>query len=423
MEAVFMTQIGLDFSQNQILLIAGVLLTIGSLLIVVPILVSAIFKSPNRRIEGYGYQSLSLFQRLLIHCSGANIKIIEIIASTHPSEADRFTKIGGLILLIALYGAISGAFAINTINENNYLISILGGILWGIYVFSIDRLMISMMRSNWKIGMIRIVMAGFIALTISVPIELCLFEKEINAQHQDNVLAAKTEVSSQASHGKEIDKINSEIKELEDKIFKQQKKRDQAHKEMVNEAENPNRPGTGPLYEQKRQNYLTQQKELDSIRKRYESIINGNRKRIKQLLQDSEMQVNQNMSAKELSNGLLGRLECLSTLSKKYPSMFWGHWIIRILLMLIEISPVLVKMLAPESLYDKYLVNEEKRYQLQLDFYEALDREMFSQFDITPKTQNVRDLQDMKDQFATTLLGQYKTSRTQPLNAPSQVNF
>lgn len=414
---------GLEITQSQTLLIAGILLIIGVIFISVVAFVSQEYKffQPSQASD-YSATKLSLIQRILIYSAGANSQVIQKIAISYPPEADRYSKMGALVLLITIYATLSGIFAIKTLTSNS-VVYITSGVLWGCYIFSIDRLMLSFMRSKWYIGVVRIFMAGFISLTISVPIELCLFEKEISAQQQDALLADRTRVSAQASHQKEIDALNGEIKEFEYKISEQQTKRDEANKQMIAEAENQNRPGKGPLYGEKHDNYIFQVNELASIKAKYQPLIDEKRKQINNLLQDSQSQIDQNMAAKEVSNGLLARLEYLTSLTTKYASMWLGHWVIRILLLLIEISPVLVKMLTPESLYEQYLANEEKRYKLQMASYLAWDQQVFDQFSQAPNTQPIpQHLQNIKNQFATTILNQYQTSRTQPLNFSSQTN-
>ncbi len=159
---------------------------------------------------------LNGFKRFLIFSSGANFSVLNYC----PEETNKFASIGATILLTAILASLSGGYAFNFVFDNIF-ISSLFGVLWGIVIYNLDRYIVMSMRkaNSEKISSIikekdstnrksmisdkistlsntflmalpRIIIAIIIALTVSKPIELRLFnnriEKELgNIEKQD----------------------------------------------------------------------------------------------------------------------------------------------------------------------------------------------------------------------------------------------
>ena len=97
---------------------------------------------------------------------------------------------GGTIFFTACMAALSGGYAISTVFDNT-IISIIFGIFWGMLIFNLDRLIVNTMYSDGKVtiswqelvsGLPRIVMAIFLGIVISTPLELKIFEDAIDIQ-------------------------------------------------------------------------------------------------------------------------------------------------------------------------------------------------------------------------------------------------
>ena len=117
------------------------------------------------------------------HCSGADISILE----KYPSESVKYVGIGATIFFTGVFASIAGTYAVYTIFDNVYQ-SIAIGLLWGLMIFNLDRYIVSSMRKHKKRGRElimatpRIILALFISVVIAKPLELKVFEKEINAE-------------------------------------------------------------------------------------------------------------------------------------------------------------------------------------------------------------------------------------------------
>lgn len=138
-------------------------------------------------------------QHFLWYCATSNQEILK----ETPTEHNKHTLIGTLVLLTALFASVSGAFAMSYMFETQTYggyYAILFGLLWGFLIFSIDRLLISTIRkdtglqlkkhSNLKQGVmivLRFALAIVISVVITKPLELWLYKDQINAQIVDNV--------------------------------------------------------------------------------------------------------------------------------------------------------------------------------------------------------------------------------------------
>ncbi|MFN6036870.1 MAG: DUF4407 domain-containing protein, partial [Bacteroidota bacterium] len=128
----------------------------------------------------------SLLNELMWYCSGANKEIIRKCANDHS----KYFGIGGTILFTALMATLSGGYAFFTAFNSSGL-AICFGLFWGAMIFNLDRFIVNTMYTDNKhtisgleilSGLPRIIIAIFLGIVISYPLELKLFEDEINAR-------------------------------------------------------------------------------------------------------------------------------------------------------------------------------------------------------------------------------------------------
>lgn len=124
-------------------------------------------------------------------CAGVNKKVLRQC----PSDYAKYEGIGGTILFTALMACLSGGYAMNFV-FNDPWVAIAFGIFWGLLIFNLDRFIVNTMYSDgkhtisWgelKSGLPRIIMAIFLGIVISTPLELKIFYKEIDAQMQNDM--------------------------------------------------------------------------------------------------------------------------------------------------------------------------------------------------------------------------------------------
>ena len=117
-------------------------------------------------------------------CAGADRKILRQC----PTDYAKYAGIGGTILFTSLMAMLSGGYALYSIFHNVYAASGFG-LFWGLLIFNLDRFIVNTMYSDGKVtisrkefaaGLPRIIMAIFLGIVISTPLELKIFEDEIN---------------------------------------------------------------------------------------------------------------------------------------------------------------------------------------------------------------------------------------------------
>jgi hypothetical protein len=123
-------------------------------------------------------------KKILWWSSGANIEILEKI----PTEQNRYATIGLFVIITGLVAAIMGTYSFQPI-FNNSSISILIGLVWGIIVFNIERILVqnlffqeakSLQKTLKYIICLSIVIV--LSIVVTYPFILRMFSSEINQQ-------------------------------------------------------------------------------------------------------------------------------------------------------------------------------------------------------------------------------------------------
>lgn len=124
-------------------------------------------------------------------CAGVNRKVLRQC----PTDYAKYAGIGGTILFTALMAMLSGGYAIYMVFDSK-IVAICFGIFWGLLIFNLDRFIVNTMYSDGKhtiswgefiAGLPRIVIAIFLGIVISTPLELKIFEDEINVQIKEDI--------------------------------------------------------------------------------------------------------------------------------------------------------------------------------------------------------------------------------------------
>lgn len=131
-------------------------------------------------------------------CAGVNRKVLRQC----PTDYAKYAGIGGTILFTALMAMLSGGYALFTVFDNQET-AIAFGIFWGLLIFNLDRFIVNTMYSDGKVtiswrefycGLPRIIMAVFLGIVISTPLELKIFEDAIDIrieQDKDSLMMSK----------------------------------------------------------------------------------------------------------------------------------------------------------------------------------------------------------------------------------------
>ena len=131
----------------------------------------------------------SWINEFLWSCAGVNKQVLRQC----PSDYAKYAGIGGTILFTALMACFSGGYAL-TFVFGDWRIGAIFGIFWGLLIFNLDRFIVNTMYSDGKVtiswqelkaGLPRIIMALFLGIVISYPLELKLFDDEIQVKIEE----------------------------------------------------------------------------------------------------------------------------------------------------------------------------------------------------------------------------------------------
>ena len=329
-----------------------------------------------KRLIKYPFRKL---YQLFLWASGAELEILE--KASH--DKNKFFGIGGTIIFTALMASFAGGYAIYT-TFNNYFLAMFFGIFWGALIFNLDRYIVSTFgvgdgkRTISKQELIeaapRILMAIVLGFVIATPLELKLFEKSINEQIEQNVRIERQKLKNEASAENDplvvnwmtrinkLEKDNNNYQNVIDSKLKTYNKANQDQQDEWNNGKFSGKPGKGELWEELK---LKSDRALEDYQKyesEYTKKIANNTKEIESLNEKINKQVGLNLNESEKSKrvieqnrGLLVRLEALSEITSRHPTLLFAKWLITILFIFIEIAPILFKMMTERGTYDDIL--------------------------------------------------------------------
>ena len=313
-------------------------------------------------------------KEFLWQCAGANKSIL----TKCPSESSKFVGIGGTTFFTGIFAALAGGYALLTVFDS-YLVAIFFGSLWGLMIFNLDRFIVSSMRKNgspqqeWMTALPRIVLAVIISIVIAKPLELKIFEKEVESEialmiQED--LANQEQTVKQRFEGERAD-LQEEVQVLKAEIAAKASKRDELRQIAQQEADGTGgtmQRNAGPIYQIKKADADQVERELDELRQTNETRINELENQITGL--DNSQNAALSQVQESQLTGLASRIEALDRLTKKSEAINIAHLFILLLFLAVETAPIFVKLISQRGPYDFVLKQEE--YGFEAAYYEDL---------------------------------------------------
>lgn len=316
---------------------------------------------------------INWFQKFLLICSGANIHIIR----KTPSEWNKFAGIGGIVLFTAIFATLSAAYAMYTIFDNLWT-SIGFGILWGLMIFNLDRYIVSSIKKTgtwWNqilMAIPRLILATFLGIIISKPLELKIFEKEVNKQLNTIIQRNKTELQKQMN-GRILQQsgpFETEKKQISEKIAQYQKSYDSAAVELEKEilgkqsGMTSGKVGFGTNAKRKQELKDQRKQDLENYQKQIAPRLDYLDKEISKVYTNLETERKSTETFEDKFNGFAARLQALDELGKNSAIIATAAAFIMGLFICLEISPVLVKLISAVGPYDHLLEKTENDFRL-----------------------------------------------------------
>lgn len=323
-------------------------------------------KSNNEELENIKWGGF--LNEFLWICCGVNRKVLRQC----PTDYAKYAGMGGTILFTALMACLSGSYALYTVFESKTT-AIAFGIFWGALIFNLDRFIVNTMYSDGKVtiswreftsGLPRIIMAIFLGIVISTPLEMKIFEDRIDSQLvKDNIMrtnATRQEVTKgNTSLIQRRDKLESEHKAIEQRLAV-------ANEELKKEGKGSalsGKAGHGLIYKDKERNLSAIEKELQT----WETTHAVELKEIREQIAINTDKANRDIEKGNEEKGFCVRYEAFSHLKSESTELSIVSLVIMLLFIIIETAPTFFKMMIASGPYDDMLRAEMYRVRVLAD--------------------------------------------------------
>lgn len=348
-------------------------------------------KGTNRRAD--------FINEFLWSCAGVDKPLLRMCQSDWSKKAG----IGGTILGTAILAILSGTYAAYTVSGNIWG-AIFIGIVWGLFIFNLDRYLVNSMYSDgtsnitlqeWKSASPRLIIAVFIGVVISTPVEMLMFDGRINSYIEEQAQIKSSQsiqsIESSLDYKAALQDYEIEKKELErlNSLYDEQSKRVDDYRKDLNEEM---KTGFFERSEEKQRQLIGAESELKNIKTDKDKCINRLETKRKVLDALRGEAKDKGLKVAEEDKGLATRIDALLEITSFYKPvkgsqvkaqisttddvytneattseeekemnpLFWVRLLIMCFFMIIEITPVLAKMMADDGKYEEYIILESK---------------------------------------------------------------
>lgn len=330
--------------------------------------------------------------RFFCWCSGARLYLLKKC----PTDYNVFFGIGMIVFLTGIMAALSGSYAFFTVFNNVYIATAFG-VFWGVLIFFFDWYLVASLRKENKVykeiltASPRIILAIFLAVVISKPLELKLFESEINGQieqmSQLKYNKFKGIVGNSFSDIEKLQKQNNNYQAIINGFMVQ---RTALFELIIEEAEGRSPTaivGKGSVYKEKKNEYDRINKIYEEEKARLYPLIEANNKRLLELNAQKDSQLQTGNKVMKGATGFLARIEAYNALGNENRGVKYAGLFILFMFICIETGPMFVKLISKRGAYDELLAFEEVKIMTQAK------REMVR---INEKTNRIIEIEKLK---------------------------
>lgn len=325
-------------------------------------------KSKKRSDDTISVRKSSILNEILWWCCGVDPQILR----KYPTDFAKHAGVGGTILFTALMASLSSGYALYKVFEN-IPISVIFGMFWGSMIFNLDRYIVSSIGSSGDLKLVdkvvgisaRLLIAVMMGIVISTPLELRLFKSEISVEinKRNNELIDSTQEMNCSYEKKKIEGLENEISRMNAELNEDEKKYENLCQIAITELSGKSvtqKPGPGSVYKEKHKVAVQCSLSLASKKRIFYNTEKNLRSEIKSLETRIQSRTLEAASAIDNNNKILASMVALSRLSKDNPPIRYAKWFISLLIIFIEISPFLFKLITPHGEYEMEIARRRK---------------------------------------------------------------
>ncbi len=286
-------------------------------------------------------------------------------------DKNRYAIIGMLVLGTWTFATLAWSYFFSTVVAQ-WWVSLLLGIFMGGIILQIDRALIKGISRTGKQKLIPIIFRGMLAISIGLfmaqPALLFLFDKEVKVQVSiDNELRKQIKMKEQEIvYQQERNNLIEQKKTAKNELNKSYLEVAAARDNFIKETD-----GTGGSKKVGLKNIaLAKKSAYEKLDTDYQNQVASLNPQINYV--DSSLKVLDNKILKEqdlfqslLNNGFITRVEALNHLVQSSAAVAFRYYLLVVILLLIELMPVLAKLLLPTGTYElKARIQEETEKEL-----------------------------------------------------------
>ncbi len=277
------------------------------------------------------------------------------------SDQERYRIIGISVLVTWLFATLAWGYFFSTVTDDEAVVAGLA-VFFGFAILSIDRSLIAAMsgagRRQFLPVAFRLLLAFTIGLFISQPIVLLLFQKDIQAQM---VLNRQGKLEKFRGELAQLNAPHKAILEKDRQQWEQQLQQKEVQVKAYKDAyikETDGTGGTGKIGESsiarvKKTEYLKAEEELAALRSTLTPQLQERQAQLAEIWKENS--VKEQAYVASLTDGFLAQTEALEELTAQHAPLRLRYRLIVLIITLIEIMPLLSKLLMPKGEYDKLM--------------------------------------------------------------------
>jgi hypothetical protein len=297
-------------------------------------------------------------KHLLWWCAGADLETLKAC----PSDHARFTALGMMMAVVPCLATVSFTFFLQQ-SFNLGAAALLGGAAWGAVLFVLDRLLLTFHRKGQREklrALPRLTLAVCLAVVIGEPLLLRFFDTEVELQmrRDGQTVVAQARANAEARFKAEWDALLGANAEMQKRLDELKRARDEKEAAVVGEIEGrvgSGVKGDGPAARQKQAAFEEARTEYERARTELLPKVEENAKRLEQMRAEMEAEVKAIADAHGAARGPLARHAALFALMRSEPSTALTYVPLFVILLLMEVSPLTIKLTAEPGEYDRRL--------------------------------------------------------------------
>jgi hypothetical protein len=313
----------------------------------------------------------TVVNRLLTFCSG----LVLILLKRAGYRKGQHIVQAVSVLATSMFAMLSSTYALQSVY--GFLpLSICFGVVWGTLIFCIDshlvnafgRRTISTDLATHPNGSrtLRIIICVcprlffgiLVALIVAVPLQLKLFEPDINRQIAHTKAIAISEIERRIKEDfSQLNELVGLTTSLRNELIRKQQESDvfwMAAKTELEGSAGTLIPGAGPAYEHKENLARESKAEIMLLGHSVGPVIKRNDRKIASLTAEKDALLVKAKQQLEIGteSGLVQKVQALQELSNTNPTIRWVVIILTLLFVFLEITPLLIKLLSGENTED-----------------------------------------------------------------------